>query len=141
MRIYLAHPITDYGTERQEKAIALIGAMGWQVENPDQQHHAKAYQEHGMQHFVDLVEDCDGLAFLRFQGGDIGAGVAKEIETALRRGLMVWDISSGKMENIGTMMPFPVLSVEETRKRIADIRRVREIVDEAFREAQSCGYY
>ncbi|RVO41324.1 hypothetical protein CN093_08640 [Sinorhizobium meliloti] len=119
MRIYLAHPVSDYGTERQAATIDLLRSRGWQVENPDQPHHARAYKARGMQHFVEVVEDCDGLAFLRFPDRSIGAGVAKEIETALRRGLMVWDASSGQLESIGTMMPSPVLSVEETRAMLA----------------------
>jgi hypothetical protein len=75
-----------------------------------------------MLHFVEVVEDCDGLAFLRFKDGTIGAGVAKEIETALRRGLLVWDASSGELVSIGTMMPTPILTVEETRAAIARYR-------------------
>lgn len=122
MRIYLAHPVSDYGSQRQVDAIRLLTSQCWQVENPDQPHHAKAYQERGMQHFVEVVEDCDGVAFLRFPDGSIGAGVGKEIETALRRGLMVWDISNGKLKNNGTMMPYPVLTVEETRTVLARIK-------------------
>ena len=119
MRVYLAHPISDYGTERQARALALMRSEGWEIENPDLPHHARAYEKHGMQYFTEVVEDCDGLAFLRFPDGSIGAGVAKEIETALRRGLTVWDASSGKLVSIGTMMPYPVLSVQETRELVA----------------------
>lgn len=118
MRIYLAHPVSDYGSQRQADAIALVTARGWTVENPDQLHHARLYQERGMDHFIEVVEGCDGLVFLRFPDESIGAGVGKEIETALRRGLMVWDASSGQLESIGTMMPCPVLSVEETRQAL-----------------------
>ena len=122
MRIYLAHPITDYGTRRQASAIALISARGWQVENPDQAHHQRAYEKRGMLHFEEVVEDCDGLAFLRFPDGSIGAGVAKEIAVALRRGLTVWDASNGELASIGSMMPTPILTVDETRARIAKYR-------------------
>lgn len=122
MRIYLAHPVTDYGTDRQAAAVALIKANGWQVENPDQPHHDAAYKAHGMQHFVELVEDCNGLTFLRFDDQAIGAGVAKEIETALRLGLPVWDASDGRMMSIGSMMPYPVLTVDQTREKVASIR-------------------
>jgi hypothetical protein len=77
-----------------------------------------------MAHFVEVVEDCDGLAFLRFYDSTIGAGVAKEIETALRRGLTVWDASDGDLLNIGSMMPTPILTVEQTRAKIAEIRGI-----------------
>lgn len=122
MRVYLAHPVTDYGSHRQARAIDFLRANGWQVENPDQPHHASAYRSHGMEHFTEVVADCDGLGFLRFPDGSIGAGVALEIETALRRGLFVWDLSSGRLESVGTMMPAPILSVDETRTMIATLR-------------------
>lgn len=124
MRVYLAHPVTDYGTERQSAAIALICSRGWQVENPDQPHHEAAYRSYGMAHFMEVVEDCDGLAFLRFDDSTIGAGVAKEIETALRRGLTVWDASNGDLLNIGSMMPTPILTVEQTRAKVREMRGI-----------------
>jgi hypothetical protein len=77
-----------------------------------------------MAHFMEVIDDCDGLAFLRFDDSTIGAGVAKEIETALRRGLTVWDVSNGELLNIGSMMPTPILTVEQTRAKIAEIRGI-----------------
>ena len=116
MKCYLAHPVTDYGgSERQKRAIAAIEARGWTVENPDSQVHQEAYKQHGMAHFLEVVEGCDALAFLRFTTGEIGAGVAKEIERALQLRLSVFDASGGDLKSIGEMMPFPVLSVEDTR--------------------------
>ena len=123
MRCYLAHPVTDYGgSTRQMKAIAAIEARGYTVENPDQHFHQEAYRQYGMQHFLDVVEDCDALAFLRFEDGYIGAGVAKEIECALRRRLMVFDASEGYLDPIGDMMPECVLTVEQTRAKLAYLR-------------------
>lgn len=123
MRCYLAHPVTDYGgSARQLAAVAAIEAHGFAVENPDQHIHQEAYRQHGMQHFLDVVEDCDALAFVRFDDGYIGAGVAKEIECALRRGLTVYDASEGYLDPTGTMMPECVLTVEQTRAKIAYLR-------------------
>jgi uncharacterized NAD-dependent epimerase/dehydratase family protein len=122
MKCYLAHPVTDYGgSARQMAAIAVIEAVGWTVETPDQPIHQDAYRQHGMQHFLDVVEDCDALAFLRFADGYIGAGMAKEIEHALRRGLDVFDVSRGYLEPID-MMPDCLLNVEQTRAKIAHLR-------------------
>jgi hypothetical protein len=114
--------VTDYGgTARQLAAVAAIEAKGWIVETPDQPIHQDAYRQHGMQHFLDVVEDCDALAFLPFADGYIGAGVAKEIEHAFRRGLRVYDASGGHLERID-MMPECLLTVEQTRARLAHLR-------------------
>ena len=122
MRCYLAHPVTDYGgSDRQLAAVTAINRIGWEVENPDHSMHQEAYRQHGMQHFLDVVEDCDALAFLRFPDGYVGAGVAKEIECALRRGLDVFDVSEGHLEPVD-MMPEQILTVEQTRAKIAHLK-------------------
>lgn len=118
MKVYLAHPVSEYGSERQRKIVAVIEASGRTVENPDRPYHQAGYKEHGMRYFEDLVCNCDELAFLRFPDGAIGAGVAKEIEAALRSGMRVYDASGGALAAIDGMMPEPVLSVEETRDRL-----------------------
>lgn len=123
MRCYLAHPVTDYGgTARQRAAIAAIEAKGWKVENPDKPWHQSGYQAGGMGYFLDVVENCDALAFMRFPCGAIGAGVAKEVERALQRGMPVYDFCKGQLKPTGNMMPGPLLTVEETRGMIARLR-------------------
>lgn len=119
MRFYLAHPVSDYGgTPRQVAASKLIEDAGHTVENPDQPIHQQAYKAHGMDHFIEVVEGCDALAFLRFADGSIGAGVGKEIEAALRAGIPVYDASDGRLEPTGLMIPEGILSVEETRAKL-----------------------
>lgn len=126
MRCYLAHPVTDYGgSDRQRKAVAAIESRGWTVENPDKPWHQDGYKRAGMEYFTDLVGDCDALAFLRFPNGRIGAGVAKEIEAALRKGVPTYDLSTLKFQPI-TGMPMELMSVEETRAEIAAIRAPSE---------------
>jgi len=117
--VYLAHPVSDYGTPRQRAAMEAIKNRGFEVESPDQPHHQAAYKKRGMEHFREVVAACDGLAFLRFPCGGIGAGVAKEVETALRCGLPVWEIKGADLAPVGGVMPSPVLTVEETRQRLA----------------------
>jgi hypothetical protein len=121
MRVYLAHPVSEYGSERQRQTVALIESRGRTVENPDRTYHQEAYRERGMDHFIEVVQDCDELAFLRFPDGTIGAGVAKEIEVALRSGIRVYDVSDGQFKAVGDMMPEPVLSIEETRAMLRSL--------------------
>lgn len=123
MKCYLAHPVTEYGgTPRQLEAIEAIEAKDWEVVNPDKPWHQEGYRQHGMGYFLELVEDCDKLAFMRFPDGTIGAGVAKEIEKALQRRLMIYDVSRGDLFPCNDMMPGRVLSVEATREKIAKLR-------------------
>jgi hypothetical protein len=121
MRCYLAHPVTDYGgSKRQKRAIKAIECRGWVVESPDKPWHQDGYKTGGMEYFLDVIRDCDALAFLAFPSGKIGAGVAQEIAAALTRGLRVYDISADFTPI--TMLPWDLLTVEETRAEIAAIR-------------------
>ena len=127
MRCYLAHPVTDYGgTARQRRAIELIELCGMEVVSPDAPHHGVQYLMRGMGYFVELVRECDALAFMRFPDGSVGAGVAREIRTALAEGMPVYDTDHG-MSRV-SQMPGSVLSVDETRaliKRLSSSPRDR----------------
>lgn len=133
MRMYFAHPITDYGTKRQADAIAALEAY-WreerprqplEIENPDQPHHQAGYAAHGMAYFKDVVESCWSLAFMRFPNGAIGAGMGREIRWKLIGGGHVYELFDGRIYHVESP-PTPVLTVEETRALIADIRDVRK---------------
>ena len=119
-RIYLAHPVTDYGGQRQATAVAILEAAGYEVEIPDQPHHQTGYRLGGMDYFMRVVEGCNALAFLRFHDGSIGAGVGKEILAAQMAGIPVYDIGYGELTPDSN--PTPVLSVDDTRAKLASIR-------------------
>lgn len=121
MRVYLAHPITDYGTPRQAEAVNALTAMGFDIENPDQPHHQEGYAREGMAYFQGVVRSCGGLVFVRFPDSSIGAGVGKEIMTAILAHLNVWELFGGKLYWVADQ-PTPILSVEDTRETIRRIR-------------------
>lgn len=123
MRCYLAHPITDYGTQRQADAVAVLEARGFEVVNPDAPEHEAAYRQRGMTYFTELVQGCGALAFLRFLGGSIGAGVAKEIQAALDLRLPVYDLEGDFADFLGFALQ-SVLSVDQTRSKIKAKGRV-----------------
>jgi len=121
VRIYFAHPVTDYGTERERGAVAAIEAEGWTVENPNQPHHQAGYDEEGMVYFERLAASCDALIFMRFPGGAIGAGVGKEIDAAQAAACPIYELFDGEVYSVYGS-PTPVLSVENTRALLAEIR-------------------
>lgn len=122
-RCYLAHPITEYGgSERQAMAVSTIKARGWTVVTPDEAGHQEAYEREGMSHFISVVETCDVLAFLRFPNGTIGAGVWREIETMFRLNRPVFEVETGKLKHISSVVVSEILSVEETRAMITSLK-------------------
>lgn len=126
MKIYLAHPVTDYGTQRQANALADLRKFydeQWpqvkmEIENPDQPHHQEGYYKEGMDYFKRIVESCDRLAFMRFPDGSIGAGVGREIRWALTSCFAVYELFNGWLYQAQNM-PTPILTVEQTRATIA----------------------
>lgn len=123
MLVYFAHPVSDYGSERQFRAIAAISNYrnNFRVESPDQPHHQAGYAERGMDYFKGVVERCQGLAFMRFPDGGIGAGVGREIRWALIGGLWLYEVFEGRVYPLQDM-PTPILSVEDTRRLVAHFK-------------------
>lgn len=121
MKVYFAHPITDYETGRERRALDGMVAQGWQVENPNQPHHQEGYQREGMEYFQRLAAACDALVFMRFPNGAIGAGVGKEIGAARGAGIPVYEWFDGEIYGVYGA-PTPVLSICSTRALLASIR-------------------
>lgn len=130
MRIYFAHPITDYGSKRQADALTALEAY-WreerprqplEIENPDQPHHQAGYVARGMDYFKGIVESCWSLAFMRFPNGAIGAGMGREIKWAFNTCGRVYELFDGRIYHVANM-PTPILTVEETRTLIAQLRQ------------------
>lgn len=129
MKIYFAHPVTDYGTERQARALAGIrahfvddlGRRHLEIENPDQPHHQAGYDAGGMEYFKRVVEACSHLAFMRFPDGSIGSGVGREIRWAQVANLHLYEVFDGRLYHFDGK-PTPILTVDETRATIARFR-------------------
>lgn len=126
-RCYFAHPVTDYDTDREAAAVAVIEQHGFTVENPNTPAHNDAYKKRGMEHFVDVVEGCDTLAFQRFENGAIGAGIHKELTAAALRGLKLFEVQDDDLISVSDLdlVEGPVLTVDQTRELLRMIRNSR----------------
>jgi hypothetical protein len=125
MRIYLAHPVSDYGSVRQAQAIKALEEVSADLGrpltlvNPDSPIHQAGYAAEGMRYFKGIVESCDGLAFMRFPDGSIGAGVGREIRWALVGNLRIYEVFKGAVYTGIESMPTPIITIEETREMLA----------------------
>ncbi|QIG75232.1 hypothetical protein EVC29_002 [Rhizobium phage RHph_Y52] len=121
-RIYFAHAVTDYNTDRESTALAVIRARwpGSTIVNPNASIHEHGYRRDGMVYFKSLVEGCAMLVFMRFPNGAIGAGVGKEIQWASDKGLLIREVFGNETFDVRGK-PTPVLSVEQTRAMIRTI--------------------
>lgn len=88
MKAYYAHSIALYGSRQEELDISNLETLGFEVVNPNSPKNDRIYKNRvkkgldGMAHFLDLVSDCDLLAFRANPDGSINAGIMKEIEEA-----------------------------------------------------------
>lgn len=84
MRIYFAHPMSSYGTDVEDVAMGIIAKTfpDAEIVNPNQAMH----QNNGkgrFAYFEALVQSCDGIVYLAFPDGKIGAGIAGECKALL----------------------------------------------------------
>lgn len=132
-RIYLAMPVTAFDTAVERKCTHALEAVGWTVVSPNAPEHQAGYQAGGMPYFMNIVAGCDALAFVRFDDGTIGAGVAQEVMTAFVHGKLIlrmaedWEYEGYEAEPCDRYV-FEggwILTIEETRAKIAAIRSER----------------
>lgn len=138
--VYYAHPISHYNTDFEWMCIEIIITMltkigedlsepSIEIMNPNQKWLSQVYQnrkaeghEEPFGIFNEVVKGCDVVVGCTFFDGSIGAGVAKELETAQENDKDVYLI----YVNGGTKLFMPllgmsnykVLTVEETRAKL-----------------------
>lgn len=132
-RIFLALPVTQHGTADEATIIDRLG-KDWEVVSPNTPEHSEAYRAKGIEYFDDVVRSCDAIAFQHFPDGSMGAGIAKQVEVARQAGMQIFVVSvcgpgdqflvTGEVLQDADLGP--VLTVEETRAKIAAIRAERE---------------
>lgn len=135
MKIYYAHPMSWYDTDREAADVKVIRDGGDEPVNPNSSDFTAAVSEAKaldkssnlvMAIFFDSIADVEGLAYRTFDDGYLGAGVASEILQAYIKGKMIFQIldtyKKGPMlfEQSGLKAAFGprVLTIDETRNRI-----------------------
>ena len=128
-KIYFAHPIVLYGTNKEKEIIKLIEKEFpkslFEILNPGnyknefQEWKKNNSKEHFMNYFLELVDMCDILVLHPFEDGDIGAGIGLELEQALFHNLPSYIIDSDTYEftKITSMRDIKVMSIKETKEK------------------------
>jgi len=140
-RVYFAHPVTTYDTALEFECDGFIRRYVGEVDivNPNSTQHEAGYKKlrvlksDPMEYFVRLANTCDVCVFLPFSDKRVGAGVWKEIKTFFDRfgevEARVWEYDTNQQSLIARSLeyfmenPRRVLSVQETRQRIAEYRK------------------
>ncbi|MDE2100480.1 MAG: hypothetical protein KGL39_24765 [Patescibacteria group bacterium] len=118
-KLYFAHPVADYNTPRERDFLEFLKTAfkGYEIVNPNTPEHENAYREKGMEHFYEIIKDCQVLVAWAFEDGKLGAGVAGEIECAFNNGIPVY-VEIPSLEPVSRLPEDLVLTVEETRARL-----------------------
>lgn len=122
MKIYFAHPVSDYNTPKEEEDLQAIQKYFPDAEilNPNSPESEAAYKVQGMKYFEDLVKTCTGIVCVPFSDGEWGMGVWKEAESMARSGGPVWQLHQGKLQEVDFKDIRP-LSINQTRARIKKV--------------------
>ncbi len=109
MKVYYAHAICLYDTEREKKELALIREKVKDAEiiNPVN------YQNHSMDFYLRLVDKCHIVVFSCLLG-KVTAGVGKEVNYALKKGKDVYMLNGVNL--IPIKSPVKYISRQSTRE-------------------------
>lgn len=120
MKIYFAHPVSDYGgSARQQEALQALGRRSGDIVNPDSPVHQAGYAMYGMTYFLKQIEECDELVYMTFSDGSIGAGVWKEIAHAHGLGKRVLRVQHGRF--LSALLPMHVLTERQTGRKLKEL--------------------
>jgi hypothetical protein len=120
-KVYFAHPVSTYNTILEKMVIAHLERQGAHLLiNPNTPEHQEGYKNEGMEYFKKIIEACDYVYVLPFPDDfSIGAGIAKEINWALEKGIKVVYLKPRfEHEEIFFLRGYNVLTVEETRDKL-----------------------
>ena len=120
MKIYFAHPVSDYNTSKEENDIEIIKSnfTNFEVLNPNSPENELAYKQLGMSHFESLVKTCAAIVCVPFSDGEWGMGVWKEADAMAKKGGKIYQLFNGQLNEVDYREVRP-LSISETRRRIS----------------------
>lgn len=134
MRVYLAHPMGTYGSDREQQAIELLTKAGHEVINPRERQYSQACGKH-MARWVRLAAACEAIALLPFKDGRMGSGMKMELDAAVLAGLPVIQISAA-VDGCVTLKTPPgssvFLSMAATGQRNQDGQKRRHLAQIPF---------
>lgn len=111
MKVYYAHPISDYNTEQEATVLLELKKLGFDVLNPNGIPLDKEYNKYkDFNIFLEAIDRCDAVAFSSFDDGQISSGVALELLHAKRTGKPIFEFPKKLEERI--------LSREKTVERL-----------------------
>lgn len=123
MKVYFAHPLSDYNTDYEKECIKSIKSYfhalnGKQpdIVNPNKQIHQTNYDMYGMGYFIGLVTACDICVAVPFADEIFSAGVWKELKSVDSKIVL----HNGKFRNLKKDDVY--LNIEQTRERMRNYR-------------------
>lgn len=119
MKIYFAHPVSDYNTSKEQDDLAIIKTRfpGAEILNPNAIEHEMAYKEQGMIYFENLARTCDVIVCVPFKDGEWGMGVWREAEAMAKKQGLTYVLFNNEISPVDFKDIRP-LSINETRRRI-----------------------
>lgn len=114
-KAYYARPISIDDTPQMERDFATIRALGFEPYPIGDEKAAilEQYKKIGMDAFRPAVEASDAIFYRSFPDGSIGAGVKKELDWAIEKGLPVMEFAR-QIERRS-------ISVDDTRAMLTEL--------------------
>lgn len=104
---YYAHPKCFYGSLMEARDMIHIDTcFGSRISNPSDPYTEPNWKVHGMKWFdMHYLPRIKRLVFRRYPDGEIGSGVAYEINAAIKEGVPVYEIHENPMQGLTLTIP------------------------------------
>lgn len=114
MRVYYSHAMPLYGTQKEklEKILITNYFPGCDIVDPGTYQSNVEKARRGMDYCLELVDQCESVVFSRYENF-ITAGVGKEVNHALSKAKLVYELKKGVLSQVGE--PVEYLDRDETR--------------------------
>ncbi len=101
--MYVAHPVTSYGTATTSAALVRLAMLLPGVDVVDPERAGWPSAEQWLVGWADLLDDVDALVVVPDSDGLIGAGCLREVSDVLGRGRLVMLLHRGELVELAGM--------------------------------------
>jgi len=112
VKIYYAHCKSVYGSQEELRDINLLKRLGFRVLNPSDPIYREGWRTKRMAYGLDLLKQCQAIAFKQVPFHGISAGVLQELKWAKELNIPIIEIPYKPIRKYKSM------SIEETRDYI-----------------------
>lgn len=127
MKIYYAHPMIMYGSLKESEDLKIISEKYPEAEIIDPRYIRNKDLENRMLIYLNTIENCDLVVVRRIPNFQLTAGIGKEINHALEKGITVLEIKNKKFYHLNKKQSY--FTREQSNILFDELRQNKKYVE------------